>query len=541
MLIILRNFTFLSLFGLMTAFQTVVFAENTVILEFTTPTCTVCRRMEPLVQQLIAKGYPIKQIDANIEPQLAEQYGVKAVPTFVVLTNGKTERIEGVLDGFSMERRLLASLEKDREFQPKQNIPTASQPAPIQPVSYIMAQPAARLDELQPKRLQSITSQQSPGNIPWLQATVRIRVESPSGHDWGTGTIIDARSGDVLILTCGHIFRDSKGLGRVEVDLYCGNSPQKVPGVCLKYDADKLDLALVKITPQFHVDVIPVAPPSVELCENMTLISVGCDNGANPTIREHRVRSLANVAPYVGASFHYIQVDNAPVQGRSGGGIFTANGLLVGVCVAGHTGDNEGLFVPASVVRQELDNAKLSCVYQSPSITRSQASPVVLAGGVTPIQNSTSQNTIPQSVAVTNTAIQQPVFFAENDKPNIIQPGFVGDARPSVNQSTPISSDVTDQLKPLTLQPLGYTETRLTDREGSSIAATRIEIATLEELQRRQQEGDEIIVIVRSKRKPEQPCEIIQLSDASPEFLEALIGTAITNTTTTPPMRQSLP
>ena len=36
----------------------------------------------------------------------------------------------------------------------------------------------------------------------------------------GTGTVIDCRQGEALILTCGHIFRDSAGKGRIEVDLF---------------------------------------------------------------------------------------------------------------------------------------------------------------------------------------------------------------------------------------------------------------------------------------------------------------------------------
>ena len=503
MLFITRSFSVLTFLGFLIAFQAVAFSENTVILEFTSPTCSACRQMEPLVQQLIAKGYPIKQVDANVEPQWAEQLGVTAVPTFVVLTDGKvTERLEGVLDGFSMERRLRSSLDKNRDFQLQPASPTdGTSPTTLQPL-----------------RVQQVVRQQSPDNIPWIRATVRIRVESPNGHDWGTGTMIDARGGEVLILTCGHIFRDSKGLGRIEVDLYNGNTLKRVPGVCLKYDADKLDLALVKIAPQFQVDIIPVAPPEIELQEGMMLISTGCDNGANPTIREHRVRSLTNVSPpSTMAPFHFVQVDNAPVQGRSGGGLFTLNGWLVGVCVAGHSGDDEGLFVPASVVRQELDNTKLSCVYQSPSITRSQSPPVVLANNVTPVRDIPTQDTTPQPAVVpTNTTILQPVFIAGNDKHNIIQPGFNAAGRPFESQAIPIASDGIEQPKPLVSQPLGYQETRLTDRE----------IATLEELHRRQQEGDEIIVIVRSKRKPEQPCEIIQLSDVSSEFLGALTGTS---------------
>ena len=496
-------FFLLPLFGYLTVFQAAALAENLVMIEFTSQNCQACRQMEPLVQQLITKGYPIRQVDADKEAQLAEQLGVTALPTFVVLSDGKfIERIEAVADGFSMEQRLQSLFEKNREFHP-----------------------IIRQTEPQPVRSQPVTAYQSPQTIPWLQATVRIRVESPNGCDWGTGTMIDARGGEVLILTCGHIFRDSKGLGQIEVDLFCGNTPKRVPGVCLKYEADNLDLGLVKIAPQFSVDVIPVAPLGTELCQGMTLLSTGCDNGANPTIREHRVQSLTNVAPYIGAPFHYVQVDNAPVQGRSGGGLFTKNGLLVGVCVAASNEDNEGLFVPAAFIRRELDNAKLSCVYQTPSITRSQSSPVVLASNETRMQNAA-----PQPVPTANNAISQPIFIEETNKPNMIQPGFVSSTVPIATPTLPPpANDWSDQPQPLTLRPLAYTETRLSDRD----------IATLEELQRRQQEGDEIIVIVRSKKNPEQPCEVIQLSDVSPEFLEALTGvqtTVQTNTTILRPL-----
>ncbi len=518
-------FIAMTIFGCLSAMQGLARAENPVILEFTSQNCAACRQIEPLVQQLVGKGYPIRQVDANAEPQLAEELGVTALPTFVVMSGDRViDRIEGVTDGFAMERRLQLSLKQSPEIQPKQNQATV-QPN-IQPVSLVRPQPASQQTLSQP----SFNANQHPAEVPWLQATVRIRVESPNGHDWGTGTIIDARGGEVLILTCGHIFRDSKGMGRIEVDLYCGNTPKRVPGVCLRYDDEKLDLGLVKIAPQFNVDVIPVAPPMLELQEGMTLISTGCDNGGNPTVRQHHVRSLTNTSPYVGASFHYIQVDNAPVQGRSGGGLFTENGCLVGVCVAGSSDDDEGLFVPASIIRNMLDNAKLSCVYQTPSVTRSQTSPVVLASAAIPIAqsvqpvmptnppvsaNSASRNS-PQSVAVLpDPAIRQPVFLPETDKANMIQPGFAVETQPIGTPGAPLASH-TNALPPLTLRPSGFTETGLTDRE----------IATLEEMQRRRNEGDEIILIVRSKRKPEQPCEVIQLSDVSPEFLNALTGQA---------------
>ena len=483
-------------------------AERFTLLEFTSQNCPACRQIEPLVRQLLEKGYPIRQVDAYAEPQLAEQCGVKTLPTFVVWADGRViDRIEGIVDGFALERRLASALEKGQTANVPSNsahgnLPVYQQVSLSQPLAVPVAQPVVQ----QPVAKNGLAA----NAIPWLQATVRLRVESPSGHDWGTGTIIDARNGDALILTCGHIFRDSQGQGRIEVDLYCGNTSRRVPGVCLKYDADQLDLGLVKISPQFDVDVIPVAPPSTELWENMPLLSTGCDNGSNPTIRQHHVRSLGNVAPFVGAPFHYIQVDNAPVQGRSGGGIFTETGYLVGVCVAGNSDENEGLFVPVSVIRNELDKANLSCVYQSPSITRSNASPIVLANAEIP------QPLSQQNIAANQQAITQPIFNPAADNTAIAQPSFAaGPSLPmpalSIAAQNSYQKEVTPPAPLVPKQP-AFRETALSDRE----------IATIEELQRRQSEGDEIIVIVRSKRNPDQPCEVIQLSDISPSFLESL-------------------
>ena len=478
--------------------QTTFSADHFTLLEFTSQNCPACRQIEPLVRQLVEKGYPIRQVDAYAESQLAEQCGIKTLPAFVVWADGRViDRIEGIVDGFALERRLTSALEKGQAANVPSNSTRGNLPV-YQQVS--LSQPLAVQPVVQP----IATNGLSANAVPWLQATVRLRVESPSGHDWGTGTIIDARNGEALILTCGHIFRDSQGQGRVEVDLYCGNTSRRVPGVCLKYDADQLDLGLVKISPQFGVDVIPIAPQGTELWENMPLLSTGCDNGGNPTIRQHHVRSLGNVAPFIGAPFHYIQVDNAPVQGRSGGGIFTETGYLVGVCVAGNSDENEGLFVPVSVIRNELDKVNLSCVYQTPSVTRSNASPIVLAGA------EVAQPLSQQAVVVNQQPITQPIFNPAADSANIAQSSFASPVVPNATQD--IYQKELNPPAPLALKQPAFQKTGLSDRE----------IATIEELQRRQSEGDEIIVIVRSKRNPDQPCEVIQLSEISPAFLESL-------------------
>jgi len=51
---------------------------------------------------------------------------------------------------------------------------------------------------------------------------------------------------------------------------------------------------------------------------------------------------------------------------------------------------------------------------------------------------------------------------------------------------------------------------------------SREEQATLEEIERRQQDGDEVIVIIRSSRNPEVRSDVIVLNGASDQFLNAL-------------------
>ena len=54
----------------------------------------------------------------------------------------------------------------------------------------------------------------------------------------GTGTLIDSRGDEILILTCGHIFRDSKGKGPITVDLFAPDAPQGVPDGASNYGRD---------------------------------------------------------------------------------------------------------------------------------------------------------------------------------------------------------------------------------------------------------------------------------------------------------------
>jgi hypothetical protein len=57
-----------------------------------------------------------------------------------------------------------------------------------------------------------------------------------------------------------------------------------------------------------------------------------------------------------------LEVAFQPVQGRSGGGLFTPDGLVVGVCYAADPEANEGLFAALPALCDELDKAGLGFV-----------------------------------------------------------------------------------------------------------------------------------------------------------------------------------
>jgi hypothetical protein len=82
-----------------------------------------------------------------------------------------------------------------------------------------------------------------------------------------------------------------------------------------------------------------LAAPSYPVRRGEAVINIGCNNGAEPTVRTSRVASLDK---FLGPP--NIQVAGQPVQGRSGGGLFTADGRVIGICNAADPTDDEGLY-----------------------------------------------------------------------------------------------------------------------------------------------------------------------------------------------------
>ncbi|MDR0520965.1 MAG: serine protease [Planctomycetaceae bacterium] len=323
---------------------------------------------------------------------------------------------------------------------------------------------------------------------PLVLSSVKLRVDTDHAHSWGTGTIIDTRQGEALILTCGHIFRGCKGKENIEVHLFGENSTVKVWGTCLYYDLE-IDLALVAVRPPCPLRALPVAPASCTIQPSQQVFSVGCDHGGNPSVKTHQILSTDRIGTPKENQlpFHYIQVAGAPVSGRSGGGLFNAEGFLIGVCNTADPVENDGHFVPAHVIRHVLDKKNLSDVHTKPSLLCSSApSP----------QTAVPPNTLPNIAPLEKLPERPPVT----------------DGLAALTPLEPLP----DAPKPVPAVPLPKY------RENEN-GITSKESATLEEIKRRKQDGDEIILIVRSRRNPEIPSDVIVLNGTSEQFLDSLV------------------
>ncbi len=323
------------------------------VVKFTSQSCVPCRAMEPTLQQVKARGFRVSYIDVDQRADLATQYGVTAVPTLLIVTQGRiVDRVEGLIPAEALFARL-AQVASPRSISETRAV-AAHEPA------LSAAATAMQPGQMQPETRAGLGTGTSPTEMTELarQATVRLRVEDSTGHSYGTGTIIDSHGQEALVLTCGHIFRDSKGKGQITVQRFSSATAEPLVGQLIRYDLDR-DLALVGIRITETITPIPVAGPDYHVAEGQRLFSVGCNHGHEPTVMPGHLKA---VNKYLGPE--NLVVSGQPVDGRSGGGLFSYDGHLVGICNAADPSLDEGLYAAFASIHRHLDDAKLSFVYR---------------------------------------------------------------------------------------------------------------------------------------------------------------------------------
>ena len=94
------------------AFTTANFNEEVlqsnvpVLVDFWATWCMPCKMLAPVIDELAAEadGYKVGKIDVDQEPELARQYRVMSIPTFLVFKDGEVvKRDMGVMSKDELE------------------------------------------------------------------------------------------------------------------------------------------------------------------------------------------------------------------------------------------------------------------------------------------------------------------------------------------------------------------------------------------------------------------------------------------------------
>ncbi len=404
-----------ALFALFCAAAVSTTPEVTLI-DFRSDGCGPCRAMDPLVHEMKDAGLPIRIVSVDKEPGLAQQFRIGPIPCFVVVANGQeVSRHVGKATRAELENMLRAGQAAAAGAPPQEVVKTRersnSSSAPIQYVGNDsanskpslrgmprggqanMSQSLAAQNQVEPmielekpriakpqmkevdrrsplpdetvkQRISgtdSISNQASaPANLreAALQSSVRLILHDDKGRATGSGTVIDCREGEALILTCGHIFREWSDRGRVSVDFFDDSAERGVSARVVKYDL-KSDVALLAISTRRQLRVSKVASPRTRPQSGEPVLAAGCEHGEDVAPYPSRITKIDR---YKGPP--NLCIAGQPRQGRSGGGLFNSQGQVIGVCNAADQEDNEGLYAALGAIHQLLNEAKLEFVYR---------------------------------------------------------------------------------------------------------------------------------------------------------------------------------
>ena len=363
------------------AFCSSTMAADSILIEFSSAHCPPCRAMKPILAQLERSGVPVRHVDVEAEPGLTSRFGIRQTPTFVVVSGGRevtrlvgTRRLEELQAALALDPRGPLVPTRSRTTSPAIAAPqTRLAPLRQQPLPQARTETLVSANSAPPASEPMPSVSQADGIERARAATVRLRAYDGQGYGAGTGTIIDTHGDEALVLTCGHLFRETDGKGKIEVDLFVGGQTRTVAGQVIDYEAEHRDIALVVIRPGFAVQPVALIGGGEKVRNGQPAFSFGCDRGADPSRRDTRITGVNKYDQHLGVS--NLEIAGAPIDGRSGGGLFDSQGRLIGVCNAADYEGDVGIYSGPGNIEWQLERVGMSRLMEGSAAGLASATP----------------------------------------------------------------------------------------------------------------------------------------------------------------------
>jgi thiol-disulfide isomerase/thioredoxin len=363
-------------------------SSGAVLLNFHAQWCGPCHKVRPAVEQLIRDGIPVKRIDIDEEPDLPRRYKIEGVPAFVVVDRDGRElgRISGARSASDLARFFKTAAAKARPVEEDAGRHASKSGDRRSGDDDPDDDPVEDAPKRRPKKV-ALRSDPDEGSEPafanprpW-ETVVRIRVIGARSTGFGSGTVIYSNDSESLILTCAHIFKidGRKPVApkdfprRIMIDMFDGklkgtdparvHFTESVEGKAVDYDF-MLDVGLIRMRPGRQLPASRVVPASWDLQSRMKVLTVGCSEGRDATawhtvVRRPRIQNFLTGNP----NYEAIECDIAPKEGRSGGGLYTIDGYVAGVCNFAEPQGNHGLYATPRSIHRILDRNDLAALY----------------------------------------------------------------------------------------------------------------------------------------------------------------------------------
>jgi hypothetical protein len=211
------------------------------------------------------------------------------------------------------------------------------------------------------------------------------------------------------------VFRDSQGTGTITIDYgFADGQTKTTRGHLVKYDSNARDVGLIAFQADTPIEPVRIAPVSLPVQAGDRVFSFGCDHGADPSLR---TTQIIRTAIYDGAKKY--DIVTRPVDGRSGGGLFSAGGQLIGVCNAAAVDVDEGIYSSLENIYWQLEQANLAHLFQASQqpVARAPVEPQVHTPQVATMQPVSRENDDVEIIMVvrskSNPAVAQTLSIAQ--------------------------------------------------------------------------------------------------------------------------------